>query len=160
MTTERLGVTWTTIAGPPEGRPVVVEEREHGLQNFDRLAKTLAAGATRRRVGRALVGGLAALGVAALGREPAGAATDRACKGKPAISNNRCPENAQGCTNDPRCFCAITVAGDKRCVNLANEQCPEVDECDSGKDCRRGQVCIQVAGCCGRRRNLCVRRCR
>jgi hypothetical protein len=147
-------------------------------QRFDRLAAALATGASRRRAVRALLGGLAALGTGALGRAPAGAKTDRSCKRKPAIDNQRCPpedamEEGMGtggpetgipgqCTDNPACFCAITVAGDKRCVNLGgDEKCPNRDQCDSGEDCRRGEVCIKVGGCCGNRRfNLCVRRCR
>ena len=129
-------------------------------RRFDRLAKALAAGASRRRAVRALAGGLAALGGAALGSEPAGAATDTSCEGKPAADNERCAVAESRCTDDSNCFCAITVAGDKRCVALF-VPCPKRDECDSGKDCRRGEVCIKYGGCCGhRRRNLCVRRCR
>ena len=104
------------------------------------------------------MGGLAALGSVALGRKPVLAATDRSCKGKRSINNDRCPEDAQ-CTSNPDCFCATTVNEDKRCVDFTGEVCPTSDECDSGKDCRRGEVCIKVGGCCGRNRNLCVRRC-
>jgi len=134
-------------------------------RRFDRLARTLATGVSRRQAARALAGGLAALGGVTLGRAPTGAATDRSCKGEPAIDNERCPVDMGGgrgqCTRNDNCFCAITVAGDKRCVNLRGEECPIEDECDSGDDCDPGEVCIKVGGCCeGSPRNLCVRRCR
>jgi hypothetical protein len=141
-------------------------------QLFDELSQGIASGAISR--GRALklasaavLGstGLLALFPRAAGAQsieeetgPTIAVSDPACQGEPAINNRRCPENR--CEGDPECACAETVSGDKRCVNLADEQCPRRDQCDRNRDCPQGEICIKVGGCCeGRRRNLCVRPC-
>jgi hypothetical protein len=91
---------------------------------------------------------------------PVEAATDRVCRGKAAIDNDKCPAVDCSPTN-PRCECTRTVNGDKRCVDFTDTQCPTRDECDRNRDCRRGEVCTKVGGCCGgSRRNLCVPLCR
>jgi hypothetical protein len=141
-------------------------------QLFDELSRELASGAIPRRRALKLAGAavLGSTGLLALFPRVAGAqsivpddevgvaVSDPACQGEPAINNRRCPENR--CEGDPDCACAETVGGDKRCVNLANEECPGRDQCDSNRDCRQGEVCIKVGGCCERpRRNLCVRLC-
>src|SRR5918998_377129 len=106
-------------------------------ERFDRIARSLARRASRRR----LVGGLAALGLggvlapASVGaQEPPGlpdgsgattAANDPSCQGEPVINNRTCPENS--CRGTIDCACAQTVSGDKRCVKIAGEMCPERD---------------------------------
>ena len=142
-------------------------------ERFDRIAKSLAASASRRR----LVGGLAALmavGRGTLGPEDAGAqdvpglpdgsgpttqATDPRCKGEKAINNKICPGNR--CTSKPGCFCNEDVRGNNRCANLNNARCPTRDECDRNRDCPEGEACFKVGGCCGHRRlNGCAPLCR
>ena len=103
---------------------------------------------------------MAALFGGSVAIDEAEAAVDRSCRGKAAIDNVRCPAIDCSPTND-RCECTKTVNGDKRCVDYTGTQCPERDECDRNRDCRRGEVCTLVGGCCeGRRRNLCVPLCR
>jgi hypothetical protein len=141
-------------------------------ERFDRFAKSLATRTSRRR----LAGGLAALGVVGSvlgparteaqgayglldGSAPTTEASDPTCKGEVALNNRRC--RAHQCTSNRNCFCAETVNGDKKCVNLRDVRCPRRDECDGNGDCRGGEVCIKVGGCCGnRRRNDCVPLCR
>ena len=137
---------------------------------FDRLAKALATGASRRQAVRGLTAGLAALGGAALGWERAGAqgiadgftgptlqVSDRSCRGERAFNNRVCPQNR--CGDNRFCVCGKTEGGDKRCVNV-NRRCPRQDECDGDRACARGEVCVKAGGCCGRNRNACVRLCR
>jgi hypothetical protein len=133
------------------------------IDGFDQAAKGLAEGTISR--GRALkLAGSALLGGGLLALSPgvAGAqvSVEAVCEGKPAISNKACPSSRCG---DPSssCFCAKTVSGAKKCVNLENAQCPPQDQCDRNRDCATGEVCIQVGGCeCGHpRRNLCVPKC-
>ncbi len=85
------------------------------------------------------------------------------CRNKSAINNKRCPPGPEvDCspTND-RCECTVTVNGNTRCVDYTGTQCPDRDECDRNRDCRQGEVCARVGGCCGNpRRNLCVPLCR
>jgi hypothetical protein len=141
-------------------------------QLFDELSQGLASGAISRRralklAGAAVLGstGLLALFPRAAGAQnimeetrPTIARSDPGCRGEPAINNRRCPENR--CGGGPECVCAETVRGDKKCVNIDEEVCPRRDQCDDGRDCPRGEVCIKVGGCCGRpRRNLCVSPC-
>ena len=137
-------------------------------QRFDRHARSLALGLSRRQVARGLVGGLAALGWGrALAQDeldfdadegPDPEATDPTCRGRPAIDNNRCPRPQ--CTRNANCFCAETVRGNKRCVNLRGVRCPRRDQCDKNRQCGSGEVCVKVGGCCrGRKRNLCIRLC-
>ena len=142
-------------------------------ERFDRIAKSLASGASRRRVVRGLAAGLVSLGGAALGPWRAGAqgapglpdgsgpstqASDPTCRGERGISNETCVANR--CTTNRFCFCAETVNGEKRCVNLREEKCPLRDQCDRNRDCRGGEVCVRIGGCCGfRGRNACVRLC-
>jgi hypothetical protein len=82
------------------------------------------------------------------------------CKeGEPAIGNNSCRANQCG-DRDGLCFCATTVDGRKRCVNLRDAVCPKRDECDRNRDCPGDRICIRSAGCCGHlRRNDCVKPC-
>jgi hypothetical protein len=140
-------------------------------QHFDRIVKTVAAPASRRR----LLRGLAALGLGSgvLGsasararRAPGGAdgsgvtveRTDAVCKGQPAISNRVC--GASACQRFG-CECAESVTGSKKCVNTSPFVCPSVDECNRNRDCGPRGVCIKVGACCGgSRNNLCVPSCR
>jgi hypothetical protein len=141
-------------------------------QLFDELSEGLASGAISRRralklAGAAILGstGLLALFPRAAGAQtildetgPTIARSDRGCRGELAINNRRCPENF--CGGQVDCLCAETVRGDKKCVELGIERCPQQDQCDRNEDCRRGEVCIKIGGCCGRpRRNLCVGLC-
>lgn len=130
---------------------------------FDALARlAIQPGSRRHLLARLLAGsGLAVvLGSDWLTLE-ASAATDRQCRHRKAVSNERCPGEAQCKTiGDQLCCCARTAEGDIRFVDLRDEDCPTSDECDRSKDCPGHQICIQVAACCeGSRRNLCVRRC-
>ena len=80
------------------------------------------------------------------------------CRGKILL----CEPGAQNCKGNPECFCARTVEGGKKRVNIAGEVCPTTDECNSTADCARDEFCIVVsgAGCCpGSENNLCVRKC-
>src|SRR5215213_1585452 len=105
---------------------------------FDDLASGLANGTITRR--RALkLAGASLLGVAGLGtaaREAEAAAT--------------CPTDTRPgcevqCTNTRRlCACIRTVEGRKACVR----PCCTRRTCDSGSDCRRGEVCMRT-DCCG-----------
>lgn len=84
------------------------------------------------------------------------------CDGKPAMDNKRCPRGRQTrCGGLRGCVCAKTVGGDKQCIYLLGVACPMQDDCDSDRDCRRGEVCIRIAGCCGGhvRRHACVSLC-
>ncbi len=138
------------------------------IDGFDEVAKGIASGTiSRRRVlkltGTALLGS----GLLAMFPGVAGAQSivpddevsveghrNPGCQGEAAINNRKCPNNR--CGRGHSCFCAQTVSGEKRCVNLKNAVCPNRDECDRDRDCPRGEVCIKVGGCCGRpRRNDC-----
>jgi hypothetical protein len=128
---------------------------------FDEVAKGLAAGTISRcralkLTGSALLGG----GLLAMFPGVAGAQSivpddevsaarrvTKGCEHGAAINNKTCPGHK--CGRRRGCFCATTVGGDKKCVNLRNAQCPEQDECDSNMDCPRGSVCLKVGGCCG-----------
>jgi len=139
---------------------------------FDRIAKSLFVAVSRRGTLGALAG-LAAVGGTALGWRGAGAQeevslgggvvsedNDPTCKGEKAINNKVCPSNQ--CTRDRECFCTKTVNDQKRCVRYNNQvlRCPTRDECDRNKDCRQGQVCVKVGGCCGNpTRHKCVALC-
>ena len=142
-------------------------------ERFDRIAKSLAASASRRR----LLGGLAALaavGRGTLGPEDAGAqdvpglpdgsgpttqATDPTCKGEPAFNNRICPANR--CTANANCFCGESAGGNKRCVKVARDQfCPQRDQCDRNRHCGKGEACMKVGACCGHpERNFCLPLC-
>jgi hypothetical protein len=146
---------------PEESREELSVPQKRIIDGFDEVAKGLAAGTISRRralklTGSALLGG----GLLAMfpGVASAQVNAQQQCQGEPAINNRRCPTNR--CGGNPDCNCATTVGGEKTCVNLREERCPNRDQCDRNRDCRRGEVCIQVGGCCGNpRRNLCVRTC-
>ena len=141
-------------------------------ERFDRIAKSLAAGGSRRRVVRGLAAGLAAVGAVAVGQGRAGAqavldgltgggpeiqVTDPTCRGKRAINNLICPESR--CTRQSGCLCAENARGEKKCVNLRGVRCPTRDQCERNRDCGRGEICIKTGGCCPGRRNACVPAC-
>jgi hypothetical protein len=132
--------------------------QERTSYGFDEVAQGLASGTISRGqalklTGSALLGG----GLLALFPEAAGA-QQGGCTGKPSIDNRRCPRTR--CGLNSRCRCATTVRGNKTCVNFRNKVCPRRDECDSTRDCVRGEVCVNVGGCCGHPgRNLCARKC-
>jgi hypothetical protein len=138
---------------------------------FDEVSKGLASGAISRRralklTGAAILGstGLLALFPGVAGAQTIVGGTQPAvvlaggCQDARAINNRRC--NPDSCGGNQNCFCAETVSGNRRCVNLRDERCPRQDECDSNGDCTGDQICIKVGGCCGNeRRNDCVRPC-
>ena len=125
---------------------------------FDALAKGLASGSISRSRALKLVG-TAILSGGLLAFFPGTAQAVGCPEGQRAINNRRCPRNACGGAGD-RCFCAETVNGNKRCVDLSGEECPNRDQCDSNEQCPEGELCIKVGGCCGQgRRNLCARAC-
>ena len=131
--------------------------------SFDELAKGVASGTISRSGVIKLAGAaiLAAVFGSSVTIDEAEAETDRKCRGKPAVSNRRCPEESI-CRQreDQVCNCAKTTEGDKRCVDFTGEECPETDECDRSSNCPGSQLCIEVGACCeGRRRNLCVHPC-
>jgi hypothetical protein len=132
-------------------------------QLFDELSRGVADGTISR--GRALKLAGTTLLAALFGSvviDEAEAVTERRCKRKPAISNERCPSERSICRDrqNQTCACARTVEGDTRCVDITDEECPTTDECDRSRDCPGNQYCIQVGACCeGSRRNLCVRPC-
>jgi hypothetical protein len=151
---------------PKDKTILEIARRAHasGGQLFDELSQGIASGTISR--GRAIkLAGSALLGAALVpfAATPAEARRRRnRCKGKPAISNDRCPEEDAVCRQsaDQICSCARTVEGGKRCVDITEEECPTTDECDRTSDCPGNQICIEVGACCeGSPRNLCVRPC-
>ena len=139
-------------------------------QFFDELSRGLATGGISRRRALKLAGAaiLGSTGLLSLFPGVAGAQSsvygrtvtsqqigEGGCaEDEPAISNRRCEPSP--CGGNQSCFCAETVSGNRRCVNLRRAVCPRRDECDSNRDCPRGEVCIKVGGCCGNpRRNDC-----
>ena len=181
IVTEKTNHSWE---GKPSGKKqglMAAEDRrllqstrgEHAAEDsayLDDLARGVAEGSISRRralklAGAAIVGstGLLSLfpGMAGAQSSVYGTAVTTAAVGQggcpedePSISNRACEPNP--CGGNMNCFCARTVDGNKRCVNLRNARCPRRDECDSNQDCPRGEVCIKVGGCCGnRRRNDC-----
>ena len=140
-------------------------------ERFDRIARSLAEGASRRRVVRGLAAGAFAVGAAALARGRASAQAildgidgeavgpedvDPTCKNERAINNRTCPFNQ--CVKR-FCVCAENVNGSNKCVNLRRERCPTRDECDRVRNCREGETCIKTGGCCPGQFNACVPRC-
>jgi hypothetical protein len=126
-----------------------LEELSKGLASHD-----ISRGRTLKLAGAAILG---STGLLALFPKPAAAVSDQACRRKPAINNKRCP--TKRCGGNSNCNCAQTVNRDKRCVNV-NAQCPTQDECDSNRDCPRGEVCVKVGGCCTNPDlNACLRLC-
>ena len=129
--------------------------------------RTLPRGRALKLAGTALLGGAGfpawLRGTAAAQRVldgatgPATAASDPGCQGEAAINDRRCPENT--CRGRVDCACAETTGGDKRCVAVGLERCPNRDQCDVDRDCPRGEICVKVGGCCGPWRNLCVFQC-
>lgn len=148
-----------------KGRKVLEALRADASERhpFDELTKGLASGTISRGRAMKLAGaGLLAALFGSVATEEAEAATDRVCRNTPAISNRRCPAAESVCRRREGqiCQCAVTVEGDRRCVDTTDTDCPTRDECDRSSDCRRGEVCIEVGACCeGSRRNLCVTRC-
>ena len=132
---------------------------------FDDLARTLVAGLPRRRLIRALGGGLVGGLLAGWGPRAVGAASDPRCPAdKPFVDNKTCDQAAAVCpsTSDTSCGCFLTVAGTRACVVTAfTGGCPKRDECDRNRDCRPGRVCVKVGGCCPKHpeRNQCLQKC-
>ena len=140
---------------------------EHSLDALTKAlaSRTLSRGRALKLAGAALLGntGLLALFPRAAWAQTVGngiegptiQASDPGCQGEPAIDNRRCPGNT--CWGRSDCLCTTTVDGDKKCVELLFESCPNRDQCDSNRDCPQGELCVKVGGCCGnRRRNLCA----
>ena len=133
--------------------------------SFDELSKALTIEAPSRRQALRLMAGGALAAVFGLGVsvDEAGAVeirrTDRSCRGKPAVSNRRCPRRLSLCRRN-FCACARTVGGDKKCVDLRRVHCPTVDECDGDRDCPASAVCVKAGACCGNtRRQACIPQC-
>ena len=128
-------------------------------QKFDRMAKALFLGMSRRGAVGVLATGATAMawrrGAAQVGSEE----TDPVCEGRSAINNRNCVQDAFQCTRDDRCFCAKTVNDQKRCVRARNLSCPRRDECDRNRDCANNEVCVRVGGCCGGGRQKCLKLC-
>ena len=77
---------------------------------FDRLAKTLAAGASRRRVVRGLVGtALAGLVGAAAADETAARRRRGVCQGKATLCSDSTPFKCK--QSNPACICAKVLGG-------------------------------------------------
>ena len=129
-------------------------------ESLDEVAKGLAEGTISR--GKAIkLSGAALLGSwGLLSLFPGVAGAEGPCEGVPAINNRRCPLEASVCGACPGCQCAVTVSGNKRCLDFSGKECPDTDECDRNSDCPGDERCVQVAGCCGgSRKNLCVPLC-
>ena len=140
------------------------DEDAYKGQLFDELSRGLASGAISRRralklAGAAILGsmGLLSLFPGAAGAQAVG--QGGCAEDEPAISNGACPLNS--CGDNRNCFCAVTVNGTKRCVNLrATIACSGQSDCDSNRDCPGDMICIKFGGCCGGRRfNICARPC-
>ena len=132
--------------------------QERIIYGFDEAATGLAGGTISRGqalklTGSALLGG----GLLAIFAGEADA-QDRQCANKSAINNNRCPNSRCGLNRN--CRCATTVRDVKMCVTFRNRSCPRRNECNRTRDCRRGEVCVVVGGCCGHKgRHLCAPKC-
>ena len=150
------------------------EEDAYKGQLFDELSRGLAGGTiSRRRVlklaGVAILGSTGLLSLfprmagaqsSVYGRTVTAQQFSGGCaEDEPAINNRACIGNM--CGGNRNCFCAETVTGKNRCVNLrADEACPQRDQCDSNRDCPGDMICIKIGGCCGHpRRNDCARPC-
>ena len=132
---------------------------------FDDMTKALVRTTpSRRGVLRGLAGAAAALGVGVLGRTAvarsvAPADTDLICENEPFLCNRE-GEPAARCNRDG-CRCGRTRNGDIKCVDVSDATCKNRRKCDANRDCRQGEVCVQVGGCSdcdGRGR--CFERCR
>lgn len=145
---------------------------------FDDLMRVLAETGSRRRLVTRLLGGTSLVALLGSGpfESPAAARNKKKrrkrkkkndpCQGKPAISNERCPNTPENLCKKPpsateACLCARGADGQSTtCVNLAGEQCPTTDQCDTADDCPGDEVCIQLGSCCeGSPNNLCVLPC-
>jgi hypothetical protein len=135
-------------------------------ERFDLITKALAARVSRRAsvglvsgVALAVASGRFAARAAAAQAPfafsgPATESTDPSCKGRAAISGERCPLSQ--CSRDPDCLCAETVNGQNRCVRIReNTTCPARDECRRNRQCAKGAVCIRVGACCQGVRRMC-----
>ena len=141
-----------------ESRGELSLPQEHIIYGFDEAANGLASGTISR--GQALkLTGSALLGGGLLALFPGAASAQQGgCAGRPAINNRECPRSRCGLSR--RCRCATTVRGVKTCVDFGPKVCPKRDECDSTRECPRGQVCVKVGGCCGHPgRNTCAKKC-
>ena len=140
------------------GELTSLPQEERIIYGFDEAAQGLAGGTISRSqalklTGSALLGG----GLLAIFPEAAGA-QEAQCRDRAAINNNRCPRSRCGLNNN--CRCATTVRNVKMCVTFRNASCPRRNECNSTRNCRRGEVCVVVGGCCGhKKRHLCAPKC-
>ena len=120
--------------------------QERIIYGFDEAATGLAGGTISR--GQALkLTGSALLGGGLLAMFAGAAdAQEAQCRDRAAINNN--------------CRCATTVRNVKTCVTFRNRSCPRRNECNSTRNCRRGEQCVLVGGCCGhKKRHLCAPKC-
>jgi len=133
-------------------------------KNFDRLTRAMGSGGTRRRLLGWIAAGGAAAAVGGAAVEESAARNKNFCKGKP----NACklPEEdiedslCGKVTNKQECVCIPNAEGNKKCANIIDAECPVEDECDSSKDCRKDEVCLDVTDCCeGSPKSLCAPLC-
>jgi hypothetical protein len=134
-------------------------------ERFDRIARSLATAPSRRNVLRLMVGASTLAGGGLLSRLPAPTAAhvttaDAQCDAGPVIDHRRCRVNT--CRNRADCACVRTTGGKQVCVELLFEEsfCKR-RQCRGNRDCPRGELCIEVGGCCeGRRKpTICVSPC-
>jgi len=143
-------------------------------ERFDRLAKTIGAAPSRRR----LLGLAASSVLTAVGLRPNEAKAKRKrCHVE--AGDGRCLhevcvihcKNPGGCDNhkDPlprcgpsrlECGCVELLSGESACVGPRHpkELCQE-DRCNSNRDCPIGRVCARVPGCCPDGAHHCVFTC-
>ena len=135
-------------------------------ERFDGMVRWLARNRDRRRAVAALLGGAIVGGGGLLARaqrpvaaQDAGTA-DAQCEAGPVIDNQRCRVNT--CRNRADCACVRTAGGEKRCVEfLFEESFCKRRQCRSNRGCPKGELCVEIGGCCeGRRKQrICVSPC-
>ena len=140
-----------------EGRIPLLER----VPSFDDLSRELASGTISRGRAIKLTAG-ALLGSALIplfSASPAEARRRNPCKGKTPICTST-PGTTENCKGNSNCFCARTVEGSKKCVDITTlSGCPATNECDSSRNCSADEFCLVLSGCCGNTNNACVRRC-
>ena len=140
-----------------EGRIPLLER----VPSLDDLSRELASDTISR--GRAIkltAGALLGTALIPLFSSPAEARRRRRnpCKGKTPICTST-PGTTENCKGNSQCFCARTVEGRKKCVDITLLACPSTNECDSSRDCSADEFCLVLSACCGNTNNACVRRC-
>jgi hypothetical protein len=128
---------------PPEDRPHYGSVMEYS--SFDDLARGVAKG-TISRSGAIKIAGAALLGALLVPFSPAPAEAANPCEGKHPL----CSRDPQRCKGKDNCVCAKIRGDGKKCVNIKGRHCPRRSQCNRTSDCRGGQVCVDVSGCCGK----------